>query len=72
MYIFGRTIYVQYEERNRVEYAAEDYDWQRACTEERMYRDSDTNELVHPIHLESGRYIFGTGGRVVRNQLCAL
>lgn len=39
-------------ERNLVEFAAEGYDWQSACTERHMYFCEETKELIHPVHIE--------------------
>jgi hypothetical protein len=58
-------------ERNLEEFAAENYNWRSVCPEEEMYICADTQELVHPVHLELGRYTFGTGGRVARNLYCS-
>mmetsp|Transcript_36661 Transcript_36661/g.76933 ORF Transcript_36661/g.76933 Transcript_36661/m.76933 type:complete len:182 (-) Transcript_36661:219-764(-) len=38
-------------ERNLVEFAAEGYDWQSACTERHMYFCEETKELIHPVHI---------------------
>lgn len=48
-------------ERNLREFAAEGYNWSTACEEDRMYIDSDTQELVHPVHVELGHYAFDYG-----------
>jgi hypothetical protein len=54
-------------ERNILEYASEDYNWRNVCLEEEMYTDTSSQELIHPVHLESGLYTFGTGGRCERS-----
>ncbi|KAL7431529.1 hypothetical protein ACHAXH_004508 [Discostella pseudostelligera] len=64
---FGETV-----DRNMAEFASEDYNWRNACPEEEMYYCTETNELVHPVHIELGRYVFGSGGRVnkINGQYC--
>ncbi len=51
-------------DRNMAEFAAESYDWRSACPDEEMYYCRETQELVHPVHIELGNYVFGTGGRI--------
>jgi hypothetical protein len=58
-------------ERNLEEFAAENYNWRSVCPEEHMHLCTDTQDLIHPVHLELGRYTFGTGGRVARNLHCS-
>lgn len=38
--------------RNSVEFAAEGWDWRTVMEDENMYRCVETNELIHPIHIE--------------------
>ncbi len=59
---FALSLYPLTTERNLAEFAAEDYNWRSACQEEEMYICEDTRELIHPVHIELGRYTFGTGG----------
>ena len=54
-------------ERNILEYASEDYNWRNVCLEEEMYTCSSSQELIHPVHLETGQYTFGTGGKCQRS-----
>lgn len=54
-------------ERNILEYASEDYNWRNVCLEEEMYTCATSQELIHPVHLETGKYTFGTGGRCQRS-----
>jgi hypothetical protein len=39
--------------RNTVEFAAENWDWRQTPDDEQMYRCLATNELIHPVHIES-------------------
>eukprot|EP00571_Detonula_confervacea_P002602 CAMPEP_0172320698 /NCGR_PEP_ID=MMETSP1058-20130122/41184_1 /TAXON_ID=83371 /ORGANISM="Detonula confervacea, Strain CCMP 353" /LENGTH=221 /DNA_ID=CAMNT_0013036015 /DNA_START=194 /DNA_END=859 /DNA_ORIENTATION=+ len=48
-------------ERNLVEFAAENRDWRRACLEDKMYTCGITGELIHPVHVETKQYVFGSG-----------
>lgn len=48
-------------DRNRVEFTAESRDWRRVCLEDDMYICGITGELIHPIHLQTSQYVFGTG-----------
>lgn len=47
-------------ERNLVEFAAENYDWRCACMEDEMYVCGVTGDLIHPIHVETRQYVFGS------------
>ena len=49
-------------ERNLVELRAENGDWRCVCPEEEMYICGVTGELIHPVHVETKQYVFGTGG----------
>lgn len=67
----GRVELCEIVERNLEEFAAENYNWRSVCPEEHMHLCTDTQDLIHPVHLELGRYTFGTGGRVARNLHCS-
>jgi len=54
-------------DRNLLEYASEKRDWRNVCQEEEMYLCGATRDLIHPVHLETGRYHFSTGGRCERS-----
>jgi len=43
-------------ERNLIEFVSEDNDWRRVCLEEEMYTCSETQELIHPVHVETKLY----------------
>jgi hypothetical protein len=43
-------------ERNLIEFEAENRDWRCACLEDEMYTCSDTQELIHPAHVETMQY----------------
>mmetsp|Transcript_32008 Transcript_32008/g.67751 ORF Transcript_32008/g.67751 Transcript_32008/m.67751 type:complete len:173 (-) Transcript_32008:183-701(-) len=45
-------------ERNRIEFASEDFDWRKACSEDEMFICNDTRELIHPIHIANRRFTF--------------
>src|SRR5210317_62969 len=54
-------------ERNLTEFASEHYNWRNVYHEEEMYVCRNTRDLIHPIHIEHGFYIFGTGGHCQRS-----
>lgn len=60
-------IIANYTDRNLLEYASERRDWRNVCQEEEMYLCGATRDLIHPVHLETGRYHFSTGGRCERS-----
>jgi hypothetical protein len=41
-------------ERNRIEFAAEGWDWHTVLEDDDMYVDADTGELVHPCWFDGG------------------
>ena len=49
------------------EFASENYDWRNVYHEEEMFICKNTQELIHPIHIEHGLYSFGTGGHCQRS-----
>eukprot|EP00581_Thalassiosira_minuscula_P015553 CAMPEP_0183728636 /NCGR_PEP_ID=MMETSP0737-20130205/28571_1 /TAXON_ID=385413 /ORGANISM="Thalassiosira miniscula, Strain CCMP1093" /LENGTH=200 /DNA_ID=CAMNT_0025960637 /DNA_START=265 /DNA_END=867 /DNA_ORIENTATION=- len=48
-------------ERNLIEFTAENGDWRSACLEDEMYICGVTRELIHPVHVETRAYVFGSG-----------
>merc|ERR1712008_195209 len=47
-------------ERNLVEFTAEKGDWRSARLEDEMYICGVTGELIHPVHIETSQYVFGS------------
>jgi hypothetical protein len=37
--------------RNKREFASEKWDWQQVVEEDAMFRDTYSNEFIHPVHL---------------------
>mmetsp|Transcript_18107 Transcript_18107/g.43550 ORF Transcript_18107/g.43550 Transcript_18107/m.43550 type:complete len:235 (-) Transcript_18107:341-1045(-) len=48
-------------ERNMVEFSAESCDWRCVCLEDEMYVCGVTGELIHPAHVQTNQYVFGSG-----------
>mmetsp|Transcript_37308 Transcript_37308/g.68553 ORF Transcript_37308/g.68553 Transcript_37308/m.68553 type:complete len:245 (+) Transcript_37308:180-914(+) len=47
-------------ERNLVEFTAENGDWRSVCLEDEMFLCGVTRELIHPVHVETEQYVFGS------------
>mmetsp|Transcript_36632 Transcript_36632/g.79083 ORF Transcript_36632/g.79083 Transcript_36632/m.79083 type:complete len:238 (-) Transcript_36632:429-1142(-) len=47
-------------ERNIVEFSAERGDWRHAYLEEQMFVCGVTGKLIHPAHIQTSQYVFGS------------
>ncbi len=47
-------------ERNLVEFTAENGNWRAVRLEDEMYLCGVTGELIHPVHVETNAYVFGS------------
>lgn len=48
-------------ERNLVEFTAEYGDWRCVILEDEMFICGLTGDLIHPVHVQSNQYVFGSG-----------
>lgn len=59
---------MEMERRNIIEFDAESWDWRNVVTDDEMYVDDVTGELIHPIHV-SRRRLQPVYERIYRTQI---
>mmetsp|Transcript_19407 Transcript_19407/g.28314 ORF Transcript_19407/g.28314 Transcript_19407/m.28314 type:complete len:285 (-) Transcript_19407:36-890(-) len=53
-------------ERNCIEFASENWDWQQACDDEHFFTCPNTGDKIHPVHVHWLDYIMGNSTRSSR------